>query len=181
MFIRELLYKTKGLILKKEDSGDTDVILTVLTEKKGKIFVRARGIRKKESKLCGFCEPFSFCDFLLARGRGFADILAGAQDIQNFSGIKSDIQKTAVGFYILEVLDKLVVAPQGDPELWDFVIKVMQTLDLKKYEAKKVKIAFERRLLEILGYGSEYNSPINKIQALAGEAIKSYKFLGECL
>lgn len=178
---KELLYKTHGIILGHEDANDADAVLAIYTQKRGKILVRARGVRKKESKLRGFCQLFAFNNFLLAKSRGLADVLAGAEEKENWRVLKNDLARLAVAFYISEVLSKLVSAPEKDQELWNFLVKVFQTLNNKKYAPAKIKIAFERRLLEILGYGGDYKSPINKIQALTGEAVKSDKFLQECL
>lgn len=167
--------------MKKEDANDVDALLTILTKKRGKILVRAKGVRKNESKLKGFIEPFSFGSFLLARSRSLTDVLAGAEEIKNFKILKSDVSRMAVAFYISEVLDKLLVIPEKDLEMWDFVIRVFETLNNKKYQPLAVKVAFERRLLENLGYGSDFKRPILKIQQLADEPINSYKFLSECL
>ena len=180
MFSKELLYKTEGLVLKKQEANDVDALLTLYTKKRGKILVKAKGVRKRESKLKGFLEPFSFNSFLLARGKGLTDALAGAESLDGFWEIRKDLQRMAVAFYAIEVLDKTIPVPEADEQIWNLVIRFFETLNNRKYEPRKIKIAFERKLLEILGYGLNYKNVPAKICQLADEPLKSYKFLNQC-
>lgn len=181
MFSKELLYKTEGIILNKEQSNDVDAVLTVYTRNRGKIYVKAKGVRKKESKLKGFLEPFSHNSFLLARSKTWADVLAGAETIEYFATIFQDVQRLALAFFIAETLDKTIVAPERDEEMWQFIVKVFQTLNDRKYAPEKIKVAFEKRILEMLGYGHSGKNLLNQICELAGEEIKSHKFLTQVL
>ena len=62
-------YKTRGIIIKRSNYSEADRILTIYTEKLGKIRVNAKGIRKIKSKLAGSLEPFCLTDFVIAEGR----------------------------------------------------------------------------------------------------------------
>ncbi len=181
MFSKELLYKTEGIVLNKEQSNDVDAILTVYTRNRGKIYVKAKGVRKKESKLKGFLEPFSHNSFLLVRSRTWADVLAGAETIEYFATVFEDVRRLALAFFIAETLDKTIVAPERDEEAWQFIVKVFQTLNNKNYAPEKIKVAFEKRILEVLGYDSSGKNLLRQINELAGEEIKSHKFLQEVL
>ena len=48
---------TKGLVLRVTDYNDRDALLTILTEKHGKLTVKARGLRRKNSPYCALPAP----------------------------------------------------------------------------------------------------------------------------
>ena len=60
----------KGIVLKTKDYKDSDKLVTILTLEKGKILVKARGVKKTKSKLKAFCQSFCFADFELVSSSG---------------------------------------------------------------------------------------------------------------
>lgn len=173
------VYKTEGIILKITDHGDLDKLLTVYTKQLGKILARAISAKKKESKLKSFLTPLTYSQFLLAKSRTI-DIVTDVQPIENFTFLHQNLERLALAFYFSELIDKTVVAPEPDENLWRLTLGAFKVLNNQKYELKKIKEAFEARLLEVLGYGQVgERKPIEFIQGLVGEEIKSISFLRE--
>jgi len=200
------VYKTEGIILKKTDLSDTDRLLTVYTQKFGKILVRAKGVGKKESKLKFLIEPFNIYEFLLARSKNI-DVLANSYPIKEFLYLRQNLENLALAIYFAELVDKLVVAPEQDENIWALIVRAMEVLDKPFKELSKtkpqaqacgaeprtvpqsgtgawVKTAFEKRLLEFLGHPSfatqgklSPKEKLNYLQSLAGDEIKSERFL----
>ena len=51
------MYMTvQGIVLRATDYNDTDTLLTLLTRSQGKLTVKARGLRKKNSPLTALCQ-----------------------------------------------------------------------------------------------------------------------------
>ena len=70
----------KGIVLKTKEYKDNDKLLTILTLEKGKILVKARGVKKSKSKLKAFCQSFCFADFeLVSSSAGFVLSLCSAR------------------------------------------------------------------------------------------------------
>ena len=173
------VYKTEGIILKATDQAELDRLLTVYTKERGKILVRAISARKRESKLKGLLVPFGWSQFLLARSRTI-DIVTDVQPVDNFSHLRQGLERLALAFYFSELIDRLVVAPEPDEALWQLILKAFEVLDDLRYQPQKIKTAFETRLLEVLGYGqAPGESPLDFIQDLVGQEIKSVSFLRE--
>ena len=177
------VYKTEGIILKKTDLSDTDRLLTVYTKKFGKILVRARGVGKKESKLKSLIEPFNVYEFLLARSKNI-DVLANSSLIKEFIFLRSNLENLALAIYFAELVDKLVVAPEEDENLWLLITRATEVLNERRTDLRKIKTAFEQKLLEFLGHPTfamqGKSTPLQKthyFESLAGEEIKSVKFL----
>lgn len=181
------VYKTQGIIIKKAELAQTDRLLTIYTKNFGKILVRAKGVGKKESKLKSLLEPFNLNEFLLARSKTI-DVLAGVWPLQEFGALHGNLEALAYAYYFSELVDKLVVAPERDENLWRLIWRAFEVLNnpptpLLKEGARglnlpQIKEAFENKLLEFLGHGIPLNKKaLEVIQGLAGEEIRSGEFL----
>ena len=192
------IYKTEGIIIKSADLGDLDRLITVYSRSQGKILTRAISARKKESKLRGYLEPFTYSNFLLAKSRTI-DIITDIEPIDNFSQLHGNLESLAYAFYFAELIDKLVVAPERDDKIWALLKRAMEVLNGKQNSPQpsfkkegdsslsqrevgrdlvKIRVLFELTLLEFLGHGVPKNkTALEIIQGLAGERIKSASFL----
>jgi len=177
------VYKTKGIILKKTGLSDTDRLLTVYTEKFGKILVRARGVGKKESKLKSLIEPLNIYELLLARSKNI-DVLANSYPIKEFLYLRQNLKNLALAIYFAELVDRLVVAPEYDENLWALLVRGLEAANQKRDNLLKLKTAFEEKLLEFLGHPTftmcgklTSLQKTHYFESLAGEEIKSVRFL----
>ncbi len=64
-----MMYRTPALILKKEERGEADWLVTAFSEHFGKIRLLAQGSRKHGAKLQGHLEPGSVAEFAFVIGR----------------------------------------------------------------------------------------------------------------
>ena len=56
---------TQGLVLRVTDYNDRDALLTLLTPNHGKLTVKARGLRRKNSPLIAPCQLLAYGEFTL--------------------------------------------------------------------------------------------------------------------
>lgn len=144
-------YRTEGIILKRTDYGEADRILTIFTQKKGKLRVLARGVRKMESRKGGNVELLNWATLFLAEGRNM-DVLTEVEVKDAFGSIKESLVKAGYAYHILELLDRLL--PEREPHL-DLFNLTTETLTLMDKEPRQVIIrAFEVKLIRALGFWS---------------------------
>ena len=62
----------QGLVLRVSNYNDTDALLTVLTRQCGKLTVKARGLRRKNSPLIAPCQLLAYGEFTLFEYRGMS-------------------------------------------------------------------------------------------------------------
>ena len=127
--MREL--KTKAIILKRTNFGESDRILTILTPL-GKKATIAKGVRKEKSKLAGSVEPFSLTEMNLHEGKGEFLIVTGAKVEKFYSNLLKD-------FVRLEVASEILKR----------VIKVSELVDNEEY------FEITRQCLEALNNGAD--------------------------
>ena len=61
---------TQGIVLRVTDYNDRDALLTLLTTRHGKLTVKARGLRRKNSPLIAVCQLLAYGEFTLFEYRG---------------------------------------------------------------------------------------------------------------
>ena len=80
----------KGLILRITNYNDTDAILNILTSTHGKLAVKARGLRRKNSSLSAPCQLLAYTEFVLFEYKGMYTINE-ARNIELFHSLRSDL------------------------------------------------------------------------------------------
>ena len=160
-------YKTGGIVLKGINFGEADKILTILTERFGKIKAIAKGVRKIKSHLAGSLEPFMLVNLQLHEGKTFY-IVTGAAIEKDFPGIHSDLQKTAKAFFLGEMVDRFVEENQIVPEVFDLFSKALAFQEENSREL--ILRAFELKIVEAAGFKPElYDCVHCKEKISAGE------------
>lgn len=142
---------TRALVLRVTDYNDKDSLLTVLTPEHGKLTLKARGLRRKNSPLIAPCQLLAYGEFTLFDYRGMYTINE-AQSVELFHGLRRDLTKLSLGTYFAQVAEVLSQEDMPNPELLALVLNCLYALDkLRKPEAQ-VKAVFELRSASLAGY-----------------------------
>ena len=142
---------TPGYVLHQRPYRDTSLIVELFTREHGRLSAFARAARGARSRFRGL-QPFR--PLLLSWvGRGEAPTLTAAE-IEGVAPLSLAPDRLLSGFYLNELLLKLTVAHDPQPELYAHYAATLERLRaLDPLDALLRK--FEKRLLELLGYGIE--------------------------
>ena len=143
--------KTQGLILRETNYKEADKILTVLTREGGRRTVKARGCRRKNSPLAASAQLLVWSDMTLFEYRDKLT-LNEAEPLSLFWGVRSDVDKLALGAYFAEVAEAVAEEGRPDQALLSLVLNSLYALDKLKKPLPLVKAAFELKLLCVAGY-----------------------------
>lgn len=110
-------YKAIGINLKGSPIGESDRLLTILTDEYGLIRVVAPGSRKHKSSLGGRSSLFVVNQLLLARGRTLDKIIQ-AESIESFPGLSQDLSKLTAAQYLAELVLFQALSDQPQTELF---------------------------------------------------------------
>ena len=99
-----MYHTTRGLILREAKYKESDKILTILTETEGKISAKARGVARTRSKLAAATQLLCFSELTLFGNKGLWTINE-ATTVEQFRGLRGDIELLALGSYIAELLE----------------------------------------------------------------------------
>lgn len=96
--------RTKAIVLRRTNYGESDRILNLLTEN-GIISVLARGVRKEKSKMAGGVEMFCVSDIVYHEGKNNSlGVLTSAKMLEAYQKIVTDLTKLEVGSNILKAV-----------------------------------------------------------------------------
>ncbi len=147
------VYQTEAIIINRINLGEADRVLTIYTPNLGKIRAVAKGVRRPQSKLGGHVELLTHSRLMLARGRNL-DIITQAQTINNFLPLKEDLERTASGLYVAELVNAFTAERAEDEELFHLLLDTLRHLS-RSTNIDAVLRYFELRLLAQAGYRPE--------------------------
>jgi len=140
---------TPGYLLHHQPWRDTSRILEVLTREHGRLTLFARGVRGANARLAPVLQPFQLL-LLSWSGRGEAAQLTAAERPAPSAALPRD--RLLAAFYLNELLLKLTTRHDALPELFDHYHGTLGELRNGAPLEPCLRV-FEKRLLEMLGYG----------------------------
>ncbi len=146
---RDRLYRTEAVVLRRQDLGEADRLLTLYTPGRGKVRVVAKGVRLPRSRKAGHLELFTRVDVLLARGREL-DVVTQAEALGTCEGLRDDLVRFAHAAYVVELVDCFGVEEENRP-LYRLLTETLERLSQADPPGIVVHY-FELRLLELAGY-----------------------------
>ena len=117
----------QGLVLRVTAYNDTDALLTVLSRDQGKLTVKARGLRRKNSPLTAPCQLLAYGEFMLFEYRGMYTINE-AHSIELFPDLRKDLQKLALATYFAQASEVIAQEDFPNPELLSLVLNCLYVL-----------------------------------------------------
>lgn len=145
-------YSDEGVVLKRQNFGEGDKIITVFSLRHGKIQLIAKGVRKTSSKRSGSVELFNLLKFHAAQGHGGWDVLTEVQLLDSFASWRKHLGRVNLAYQLVEVVDKLTPDHQPHPEIFKILKTSLSEIDGLKADWKS---RIENWLIEIvreLGY-----------------------------
>jgi len=147
-------FKTRGLVLREYEAGESDKRLSILCKDYGRIMVYARGARKPKSKFLAASQLLTYGDFVVADGRQFYS-MAQAEVIENFYPIRQDYDLLCHAAYLLEICEKAVPANTPCDELLRLLLKSLQHISLQNISSKQAAAVFLFRFFLFYGLAPE--------------------------
>lgn len=146
-------FSTLAIIIGRRNYHEADRLLTLFTEKYGKMVVKAKGVRLSQSKRQGHIELFNTIKAQIIEGRGFP-ILAQTELIADRSVIKSDIKLLRIAYHLTELVSRLTPEREKHGEVFDLLNRAFSSINLKTWDKEEfLSEKFEEKLLHLLGYG----------------------------
>ena len=141
----------QGIVLRVTDYNDKDALLTVLSRNHGKLTVKARGLRRKNSPLIAPCQLLAYGEFTLFEYRGQYTINE-AHSIELFQGLRRDLTKLSLGTYFAQVTELISQEDLPNPELQSLLLNCLHAMTKMDLSEAKVKAVFELRSACLAGY-----------------------------
>ena len=146
------MYMTvQGIVLRVSDYNDRDALLTLLTTRHGKLTVKARGLRRKNSPLVAPCQLLAYGEFTLFEYRGQYTINE-AHSLELFTPLRRDLTKLSLGTYFAQAAEVLSQEDYPSPELQSLLLNCLYVLSRLDLPEAQIKAVFELRAACLSGY-----------------------------
>ncbi|GAA3857791.1 DNA repair protein RecO [Saccharothrix violaceirubra] len=147
------LYRDTGVVLRVQKLGEADRIITLLTQRHGKVRAVAKGVRRTSSRFGARLEPFGHVDVQFYPGRSL-DVVTQVETVDAFGvALVDDYQRYTAACAVLETADRLT-AEEGEPvlRLYLLVTGALRALAAGERDASLVLDAFLLRAMAFAGW-----------------------------
>lgn len=170
-------YTLSGLILKRTSVGETDRVVTLLTQEKGKLVCVAKGVRKLNSSKRAYMEPGNLVKAYLVRTKGLP-LLIQAKLINDSAKIKTNLVDIRQLVQVLEVFDKLFVEEELPLKTYQLVLNIRASLINSQTQLIRGQL---KQLILQLGFPKpdmkKYDNILEYVQEIAERPMKSFDYL----
>jgi DNA repair protein RecO (recombination protein O) len=147
------LYRDTGIVLRVQKLGEADRIITLITQRHGKVRAVAKGVRRTTSRFGARLEPFCHVDVQFYPGRTL-DVITQVETIDAFAvGLVDDYQRYTAASAVLETADRLS-AEEGEPALRLYLLVggALRALSSGQRDPSLVLDAFLLRAMAFAGW-----------------------------
>lgn len=149
---------SEGVVLKGWKFGETSEIVSVLTEKFGKVRMIAKGSRGLKSKFKGCLEPLTHIHLIYYEKKTRdLQLLSKADLIDPHYGIIGNPVKTALAFATIELVEKIVEDENPVQQLFSLLVDTLFSIDQSEKFIEGYFWFFEEHLINIMGYKANWN------------------------
>lgn len=157
-------YTSEAIVLRRNNYGEADRILSIYSVNQGRISLIAKGVRKPKSKKRGHIEIFGYIKFSAMKTKGM-DMLIEAEVIDDFKSVRSNLKKVALAFYFIEVIAKITHEGEANHTLFELLLNSLKSLRVNN-KLKQLRIDFVMNVLVQTGYWPKGKVMVNPDSAL---------------
>ena len=147
-----MTYDTDALVIKAQNTGETDRLVTLLTRKYGVIRAFANGARNPKNRNASATGMLCYADFTITKtAKGICIIKEStAKDV--FFSLRSDIIRLSLAQYFAELASELAPREEEADEFLSLLLNAVYLVSDSKKPLGLIKAATELRLLSLSGY-----------------------------
>lgn len=124
------IIKTEAIVLSKMNYGDTSSIASLFTEDLGRISVIIKGARSPKSKYGKIVDLINHLLIVLYKKESRElQLLSGADIINHYPSIKSDLNKLKYAYAITELVKNLLAEHEANKKIFKGTVKILGKLN----------------------------------------------------
>lgn len=145
-------YRTRALVLRTFDQGESDRLVHLYTEALGRISAIAKGARRSKRRFPGTLELFCELEVrVVDPPRSSMMRLESARLVRSFETLTADLGRYAIACQFVELLDRLTPENEPAPDLLHFASGVLDVLASERPDRLLALLVLAKTLAR-LGY-----------------------------
>lgn len=142
--------ETDGIVLGRKKITESDVSLVLFTRKAGKIQAIANGARNPRSRLMSVAHPFVYGEFSFSRTKDTWR-LNQAQITESHYILRENLDRLALGSYLLELTEAVIQENQTNNRLFDLLLESLSLIKTMDNGYNRLRAAFELKVFLLSG------------------------------
>lgn len=149
-----MLHKTRGVVLKTINHGESSVICQIFTEKFGLQSYIIHGAKKNKAKIhYNILQPLHLLEMVVYhKNNGNIQRVSEARQLPLFQSIPYEMGKSSIAIYLTEILFKCLKQQSPDDYLFEYVYSAISWLDSSPVTPANFHLYFLLRLSKFLGF-----------------------------
>jgi len=149
-----MLHKTRGIVFKTTDYGESSVIVQIFTEKFGLQSYIINGVKKPRAKISrNMLQPLHLLDLVVYhKSTGQVQRISELRNSPVLQSIPYNVIKSSIVLFLNEVLYKAVKQQSAEENLFDFIFNAIEWLDNQTEGLANFHLLFLTRLTRYLGF-----------------------------
>ena len=146
-------YRDDGVVLRTQNLGEADRIITLLCRQNGRVRAVAKGVRRTKSRFGARLEPFTHVDVLIHPGRSLG-VITQAEVIRPYGApLVGNYPRYTAGVAMLETAERFTPM-ESEPAIRQFLLLIggLRALGEDEREPRLVLDAYLLRSLAVAGY-----------------------------
>jgi DNA repair protein RecO (recombination protein O) len=161
-------YRVRACVLDRTKLGETDLILTMLTQSGCQLRAVAKGARKPGGRLAGKVQLFCECDFLVAAGRSL-DVVSEADLVDAHAGLRGDLDRVSAASAVCEIARLTCFEDAQDPFLPAILSRALLACE-QACDRRHLDVAVAAYALKVLAHGG-WRPELTRCCACGDEAL----------
>jgi DNA repair protein RecO (recombination protein O) len=146
------LCKAEAIVLRARDLGETSKLLTLFTDRFGKIAAVAKGARRPKSRFGASLDLFAYGSIVFYKRRsGDLHLLSESTLIRTFYGLQEDIRRLGFASAAVELVDRMVMRGEKIEGLFPLLLGGLHILE-KGDHLSLLLSALMLKIIALLGY-----------------------------
>ncbi|EJU07014.1 DNA repair protein RecO [Fusobacterium hwasookii] len=160
-----IFLRGKGIIIAKKDIEEADRYITIFMEDYGKVSTVIKGIRKSKKRDKTAVDILSLTDFQFYK-KNDSLVISNFSTVKDYIGIKSDIDKINIAFYIFSILNQILVENGRNRKIYEVLEKTLDYLNISSDERKNYLLIlfFLNTIIKEEGISIENSNNIEELQ-----------------
>jgi len=151
------LVQGTGFVLRIRKFAESDLIVTLFTDKWGKRTAIAKQARRLSSRIGGVFDLLNQVEVVFYEKPGL-DLISQGSLIQGFLGLKSNLETVSAALSIARLLNRLLPSCQPERQVYALFSLFLKMLDSGDVPMDQLRIAFTMKALTLLGHRPHLNS-----------------------
>lgn len=174
------IHKTKAVVLRKLDYGDTSVIAHFYTEEFGKVTAIIKGARSRKSKMGSIVDVMNLVEIVFYQKENReVQLITQADLIAHYPKIKQDLNRLKYSSAVHELVSSLIIENEKNTRLFKGILRIQELFEQNKEHPAVLFIKFFLFFIKEIGYELHFESKrLDMADVEAGEPVVFHYELG---